>query len=105
MKAIGVLGGIGPQATMDFEARLHAVSQRLIPARENQGYPPLLVRYLRHAPVVLEDDNAPAGPGGSTPACSTPPASWAPGPTSWSSPATASTAGSRRSRRRPGAPC
>ena len=67
MKAIGVLGGIGPQATMDFEARLHAVSQRLIPARENQGYPPLLVRYLRHAPVVLDGDGAPAGPRGLDP--------------------------------------
>ena len=31
MKTIGVLGGIDPQATMDFEQRVHAVSKRLIP--------------------------------------------------------------------------
>ena len=30
MKTIGVLGGLGPQATMDFEARVHRVAQRLI---------------------------------------------------------------------------
>ena len=33
MKTIGVLGGIGPQATMDVEARMHRESQRLIPPR------------------------------------------------------------------------
>ncbi len=37
MKTIGVLGGIGPQATMDFEARVHRVAQRLIPQRLNGG--------------------------------------------------------------------
>jgi aspartate/glutamate racemase len=41
MKTIGVLGGIGPQATMDFEQRLHQAPQRLIPRRGNSGYPPL----------------------------------------------------------------
>ena len=40
MKTIGVLGGIGPQATMDFEQRVHAVSQALIPQYANTGYPP-----------------------------------------------------------------
>lgn len=47
MKTIGVLGGLGPQATMDFEARLHAVSQQLIAPHANRGYPPLLVYYYR----------------------------------------------------------
>src|SRR5262245_37131924 len=28
MKTIGVLGGLGPQATMDFEARIHRMAQR-----------------------------------------------------------------------------
>src|SRR5262245_30993925 len=40
MKTIGVLGGLGPQATMDFEARVHRVAQRLIPPDKNCGYPP-----------------------------------------------------------------
>jgi hypothetical protein len=31
MKTIGVPGGLGPQATLDFEARVHAAAQRLIP--------------------------------------------------------------------------
>lgn len=58
MKAIGVLGGLGPQATMDFEARVHAVSQRLIPAHGNKGYPPLVVYYHRWPPVVMTDEGA-----------------------------------------------
>lgn len=55
MKTIGILGGIGPQATMDFEARLHAVAQRLVPARYNEGYPPLVSVFMRHAPVLVRD--------------------------------------------------
>jgi aspartate racemase len=62
MKTIGVLGGLGPQATMDFETRVHAVSQRLIPGRGNQGYPPMVVYYHRRAPVVTTDDGAPVWP-------------------------------------------
>ena len=62
MKTIGVLGGLGPQATMDFEARVHAVSQRLIPQRGNTGYPPMVVAYFRHPPVVLTPEGAPVVP-------------------------------------------
>lgn len=62
MKTIGVLGGLGPQATMDFEHRLHQVAQRLIPRRANSGYPPLLVHYCRHPPVLLNDDGSPKLP-------------------------------------------
>lgn len=51
MKKLGVLGGIGPQATIDFEARVHAVSQRLIPAAGNGGYPPMVVWYHRGLPT------------------------------------------------------
>jgi aspartate racemase len=54
MRTIGILGGIGPQATMEFEARVHRVSQRLIPQTYNEGYPPLVTVYMRHAPVVVE---------------------------------------------------
>ena len=62
MKTIGVIGGIGPQATMDFEQRLHAVSQSLIPQLGNSGYPGLIVYYLRHRPLILNDDGSPALP-------------------------------------------
>ena len=50
MKRMGVLGGISPQATMDFEARVHRVSQRLVPQMWNSGYPPMVVWYHRRLP-------------------------------------------------------
>jgi aspartate racemase len=53
MQTIGVLGGLGPQATMDFEARVHQVAQRLIPPRGNSGYPPMVVYYHRRPPFVM----------------------------------------------------
>jgi aspartate racemase len=56
VKTVGVLGGLGPQATMDFEARFHRAAQRLIPQRLNGGYPPLVVYYCRHPPVIAGDD-------------------------------------------------
>ena len=54
MRTIGILGGIGPQATMDFEKRVHSVAQQLIPRHLNQGYPPMVTVYLRHPPVLIE---------------------------------------------------
>ena len=56
MKRIGVLGGISPQATMDFEARVHRVSQALIPPDFNRGYPPMVVWYHRRPPVRMGAD-------------------------------------------------
>ncbi len=58
MKTIGVLGGLGPQATMDFEAAVHRVSQKLIPQHSNEGYPPLVVYYFRQSPVVMPADGS-----------------------------------------------
>src|SRR5262245_880121 len=55
MKTIGVLGGLGPQATMDFEARVHATSQKLIPPHLNSGYPPMVVYYHRYPPFVVDE--------------------------------------------------
>jgi aspartate racemase len=55
MKTIGVLGGFGPQATMDFEQRAHRVAQQLIPPHRNSGYPPMVVHYARHPPVLLDE--------------------------------------------------
>ena len=62
MRTIGVLGGLGPQATMDFEHRVHAVAQRLISPHLNSGYPPMVVYYCRHAPVLVNDDGTPRLP-------------------------------------------
>lgn len=61
-KTIGVLGGMGPQATMDFERRVHCVSQRLIPQQFGAGYPTMVVHYCRHPLIVLGDDGAPRIP-------------------------------------------
>lgn len=62
MKTIGVIGGTGPQATMDFEARVHKISQALIPQERNSGYPPMVVYYIRHAPFILKEDFTPELP-------------------------------------------
>ena len=62
MKTIGLLGGLGPQATIDLETRLHAVAQQLIPQNGNRGYPPLLTDYHRQPPVIVNDDGSPIFP-------------------------------------------
>ncbi len=62
MKTIGILGGIGPHATMDLEQRIHRVSQRLIPPHANSGYPPLVVWYHRNPPFVMDEHFHPRMP-------------------------------------------
>jgi aspartate racemase len=62
VKTIGILGGLGPQATTDFIDRIHRVSQKLIPPKTNSGYPPLLVYYFRHAPMLLDERHMPIEP-------------------------------------------
>jgi aspartate racemase len=62
MKTIGILGGISPQATMDFEKRIHEISQRIIPQRGNSGYPPMVTYYHRNPPVLTKDGIAPVLP-------------------------------------------
>lgn len=61
LKTIGVIGGLGPQATMDFEFRIHRVSQELIPQHQNGGYPPMMVYYVREAPLVLSNNGLDSG--------------------------------------------
>jgi aspartate racemase len=56
VKTIGVLGGLGPQATMDFESRVHRVAQRLITQSGNGGYPPMVVYYYRFVPFVATEE-------------------------------------------------
>lgn len=55
MKTIGVIGGMGPQATIDFEKKVHEVSNKLITPRINQGYPPMVVFYYRNDPRRTTD--------------------------------------------------
>jgi len=62
MKTIGILGGLGPQATMDMEMRLHKAAQQLIPPMQNSGYPPIIVQYYRHPPVLLTEQHEPVFP-------------------------------------------
>jgi aspartate racemase len=62
MKRMGVLGGVSAQATMDFEARVHRISQRLIPQRLNEGYPPMVVWYHRRPPIRMGADGRPVVP-------------------------------------------
>jgi len=63
MKTIGVLGGMGPQATTDFVDRLHrAANKLLIPKFVNSGYPPLWVVYHRTAPMALTQEDTIAEP-------------------------------------------
>jgi aspartate racemase len=59
MKTIGILGGLGPQATIDFELRLHRAAQRLIPQQGNTAYPPLVSWFFREPPVLLSPDSPP----------------------------------------------
>jgi aspartate racemase len=62
MQRIGVLGGISPQATMEFEARVHRVCQRLIPPDWNRGYPRMVVWYHRELPIQVDADGRPTVP-------------------------------------------
>lgn len=62
MKTIGVLGGIGPQATIDFERRIHEAAQRILPQRANGGYPPLVTLFMRHPPVLVDAAWRPLSP-------------------------------------------
>jgi len=62
MKTIGILGGMGPQATIDLEMRLHKAAQQLISPMQNSGYPPIVVQYYRHPPVLLTEQHMPVFP-------------------------------------------
>jgi aspartate/glutamate racemase len=62
MKTIGVLGGMGPQATTDFVERLHRAAHHLIPPAGNTGYPPLVVYYIREMPIITGGPGQPARP-------------------------------------------
>ncbi len=62
MKTIGILGGFGPDATIELERRILEESRRRIPPALNGGYPPVVTFHLRHPPVRHEHGAPPAGP-------------------------------------------
>lgn len=62
MKTIGVLGGMGPQATIDFEQRVHRLSQHYLPQKFSTGYPPMVVGYFREVPIRMNEDGSFADP-------------------------------------------
>jgi aspartate racemase len=47
---------------MDFEARIHRISQHQIPQQGNSGYPAMVVYYYRHAPVLMQEEGLPVFP-------------------------------------------
>jgi aspartate racemase len=62
MKTIGIIGGMGPQATVDLEMRIHKVAQRVLPPQQNGGYPPMIVEYYRHPPILMSENGQPVFP-------------------------------------------
>lgn len=59
MKTIGIIGGLGPQATLDILDRMHKVcSGGLVPHAVNSGYPPMYVGFCRDAPMMLGPDGS-----------------------------------------------
>lgn len=62
MKTIGIIGGMGPQATTDLEMRIHKVAQQMLTPNQNGSYPPMIVEYYRHPPMLLKEDNYPVFP-------------------------------------------
>lgn len=62
MKTIGIIGGVGPQATVDLEMRIHKVAQQVVPPQQNGGYPPMIVEYYRHPPILMSENNQPVFP-------------------------------------------
>lgn len=54
MRTIGILGGMGPQATLELYRRIIEISVRRYGARRNQDYPHLLISNLP-APDLIND--------------------------------------------------
>ncbi len=57
-KIIGILGGMGPQATMDFEQRVHAIAKKLHPPKFSTGYPTMISYYFREVPIAMNEDGS-----------------------------------------------
>lgn len=53
MKNVGVLGGMGPQATLDFLQEMHKYAQEKIPQSFHLGYPPTEVIFFPYSSILL----------------------------------------------------
>ena len=53
---------MGPQATIDLEMRIHKVAQQILSPAQNGGYPPMIVEYYRHPPIVMSENGQPVFP-------------------------------------------
>jgi aspartate racemase len=62
VQTIGILGGFGPDATIDLERRILVESRKLVAADFNRGYPPVVSFHLRHPPIQLKDGAPLSGP-------------------------------------------
>lgn len=59
MRRIGIIGGLSQWATMDFLHRLFQVPIALeIPQYGNRGYPPVDIRFMNKAPMLLNPDGS-----------------------------------------------
>lgn len=56
MKRIGIIGGLGQWATLDIIERILKISADRIPQYGNRGYPPIDIRMMNRAPMLLNDD-------------------------------------------------
>lgn len=56
MKRIGIIGGLGQWATLDIIKRILDVSAARIPQYGNRGYPPMDIRMVNRAPMLLNED-------------------------------------------------
>lgn len=62
MQTIGVIGGIGPQATIDFESRVYRAARARTPGEATSGFPRLVVWLLNHPPLVVTESGLPSLP-------------------------------------------
>lgn len=58
MKTIGVLGGLGPQATIDFYSKVLSYCQTKIKAHANEGYPPMIIYNCNFPPFSERNKSA-----------------------------------------------
>ncbi len=61
LKTIGVLGGLGPQATIDFYSKVLSYCQARIKAHANKGYPEMII-YNCNFPPFSEKDKSIVNP-------------------------------------------
>lgn len=59
MKRVGVIGGLGQWATLDILDRIFKASVNYpVPQYGNRGYPPMDIRMLNKAPMLLNSDGS-----------------------------------------------